>query len=57
MGSPLSADAAGITACFFTFSHLSFPQPSEELFSDHIYALRGFALDHREVRWIFAAID
>jgi len=53
----LSADAAGITVCLFTFSHLSFQQPSEDVFSRHFYALREFALDHKEVGSIFAAID
>ncbi len=53
----LSADAAGITVCLFTFSHLSFQQPSEDVFSRHFYALREFALDHKEASLIFAAID
>jgi hypothetical protein len=53
----LSADAAGITVCLFTFSHLSFQQPSEDVFSRHFYALREFALDHKEAGSIFAAID
>src|SRR5258708_4452466 len=29
----LSADAAGITVCLFTFSHLSLQQPSQDVFS------------------------
>jgi hypothetical protein len=53
----LSADAAGITVCLFTFSHLSFQQPSEDVFSRHFYALREFALDHKEAELICAAID
>jgi hypothetical protein len=53
----LSADAAGITVCLFAFSHLSFQQPSQNVFSDHFYALREFALDHKEAGLIFAAID
>jgi hypothetical protein len=53
----LSADAAGITVCLFTFSHLSFQQPAEDVFSRHFYALREFALDHKEAGLIFAAID
>jgi hypothetical protein len=53
----LSADAAGITVCLFTFSHLSFQQPSEDVFPRHFYALREFALDHKEAGSIFAAID
>ena len=53
----LSADAAGITVCLFTFSHLSFQQPSDDVFSRHFYALREFALNHKEAASIFAAID
>ena len=53
----LSADAAGITVCLFAFSHLSFQQPCEDVFSRHFYALREFALDHREAGLIVAAID
>ena len=53
----LSADAAGITVCLFTFSHLSFQQPSQDVLSRHFYALREFALDHKEAGLIFAAID
>ncbi len=53
----LSADAAGITVCLFTFSHLSFQRPSEEVFSRHFYALREFAMEHKEASLIFAAID
>src|ERR1700693_2730430 len=39
----LSADAAGITVCLFTFSHLSFQQTSQDVFGRHFYALREFA--------------
>jgi hypothetical protein len=53
----LSADASGITVCLFTFSRLSFQQPSQDVFSRHFYALREFALDHKEAGSIFAAID
>jgi hypothetical protein len=53
----LSADAAGITVCLFTFSHLSFQYPNNEEFSRHFYSLREFALDHKEAGLIFAAID
>jgi hypothetical protein len=53
----LSADGAGITACLFTFSHLSFQRPAEDVFRRHFYALREFALDHQEAGLIFAAID
>jgi hypothetical protein len=53
----LSADAAGITACLFAFSHLSFEYPSEEVFSRHFHRLRVFALGHAERQRIFQAID
>ena len=53
----LSADAAGITVCLFTFSHLSFQYPADEVFSRHFYALREFALDHKEAGLIISAID
>jgi len=53
----LSADAAGITVCLFTFSHLAFQQPSQGVFSRHFYALREFALEHKEAGSILAAID
>ena len=52
----MSADAAGITVCLFTFSHLSF-QYTTEIFSQHFHWLRAFALDHREALRIFEAID
>jgi hypothetical protein len=53
----LSADAAGITVCLFAFSHLSFQQPTHDMFSRHFYALREFAMGHMEAGLIFAAID
>lgn len=52
----MSADAAGITACLFAFSHLSFQLPDESI-AQHYHQLREFALDHPEVGRIFAAID
>lgn len=52
----MSADAAGITVCLFTFSHLSFEYPQGG-FAEHFHWLRDFALDHAEARTIFAAID
>lgn len=54
----LSADALGITACLYAYSHLSF---SGMLFADvcaqHYHWLREFALDHAEAGSIMAAID
>ena len=52
----MSAEAAGITACLFAFSHLSF-QIREESLSEHYYWLREFAFEHAEASAIFAAID
>jgi hypothetical protein len=53
---PMSADAAGITACLFALSHLSF-QIEHESIAEHYHRLRDFALDHAEASVILAAID
>jgi hypothetical protein len=53
----LSADAGGITACLFAFSHLSFQYRRVEVFARHFHWLRDFALAHAEAGEIFAAID
>src|SRR6202166_445335 len=52
----MSADAAGITACLFALSHLSF-QIQHESIASHFPQLRDFALDHAEASAILAAID
>lgn len=52
----MSADAAGITACLFTLSHLSFAVHDERI-AEHFYRLREFAFDHREASAIIAATD
>jgi len=52
----MSADAAGITACLFCYSELSFLYP-DDLFSKHFLWLRDFAAQHAEAASIFAAID
>lgn len=52
----MSADAGGITACLFAFSHLSF-RIRDDTISCHYYQLREFALDHTEASAILAAID
>jgi antirestriction protein len=52
----MSADAAGITACLFALSHLSF-QIQHESIASHFHHLRDFALDHAEASAILAAID
>jgi len=55
----LSADALGITACLYAYSHLSFVGESvfAELCTAQFHLLREYALDHAEVRGILAAID
>jgi hypothetical protein len=53
----MTADAAGITACLFALSQLSFQYPDDARISSHFHKLRDFALDHEEERRIFQAID
>lgn len=52
----MSGDAAGITACLFAFSHLSFQIPDDRI-ANHFHQLRDFALEHAEASSILAAID
>ena len=52
----VSADAAGIIATLFAFSHLSFRYDAPEL-SDGFARLYAYAADHPEARDIFQAID
>jgi hypothetical protein len=52
----MSADAAGITACLFAFSHLSF-RIQNDVIARHYYQLLDFALEHAEAAGILAAID
>ena len=52
----MSADAAGITACLFALSHLSFQVCNNQV-SEHFHLLRDFALEHAEASVILAAID
>ena len=52
----MSGDAAGIVACLFAFSHLSFQIPNDML-SRHYLQLLDFAVEHGEVSAIFAATD
>lgn len=55
----LSADALGITACLYAYSHLSFS--SNEVFAEicanHYHWLRAYMLEHKEASAILAAID
>jgi len=55
----LSADALGITACLYAFSHLSFTaNPAfADICSNHYQWLRAFMLKHVEASAILAAID
>ncbi len=54
----LSADALGITACLFAFSHLSFDNDAlAAICSQHFHWLREYAIDHAEVQAILAATD
>ena len=52
----VSAEAAGIIVCLYTYSHMSF-EPGLWALGDHFGRLRAFALDHTEAAAIFAAID
>jgi hypothetical protein len=52
----LSAEAAGITACLFTFSHLSFVINSD-IFAEHYHQLLPFAIEHAEASLILGATD
>jgi hypothetical protein len=55
----VSADAFGITACLYAYSHLSF-SPDElfaELCARNYHLLRQFALEHAEVKFILAIVD
>ena len=52
----LSPDAAGIVACLFTYSRMSFT-PEASHIGQQFHLLREFALDHKEAAQIFSAID
>jgi len=56
----MTADALGITACLYSYSHLSFGDGSNEAtetYANHYHWLREFAMDHAEVCSILRAID
>lgn len=55
----LSADALGITACLYAFSHLSFSNNTvfAEICANQYHWLREFMLEHAEARGILGAID
>lgn len=52
----VSADAAGIIACLFAFSHIACARDSAVL-ADHYHWLRDFAAEHAEASRILGAID
>lgn len=54
----LSADALGIVACLYAYSHLSFGDGKfAEICADQHHLLRAFALGHAEASAIMQAID
>lgn len=55
----LSADALGITACLYAYSHLSFSSNAgfAEVCAQHYHWLREFMLEHSEAGNILGAID
>lgn len=54
----MSAEALGITACLYAYSHLSFSDGAfAETCAQQYHLLRDYALDHAEARAIIAAID
>ena len=54
----LSADALGITACLYAYSHLSFTGGDiAREYAHHYHRLREYMLDHPEVREILGATD
>ena len=55
----LSADALGITASLYTYSHLSFSGHEElaKICSEKFHQLHDFAIVHSEARSILKAID
>ena len=52
----MSGDAAGIVACLFAFSHLSFRIPNDML-SRHFHQLLEFAAEHMDASAIIEATD
>ena len=55
----LSADALGITACLYAYSHLSFSRDESfgRLCARHYHLLRQYMYEHAEVTGILGAID
>ena len=54
----LSADALGITACLYAYSHLSFSNGRfARVSACHYHTLRSFMFEHSEVKAILGATD
>ena len=54
----LSADALGITATLWSYSHLSFTAGSfAHCYADHYHRLREFMFEHQDVKKILQATD
>lgn len=55
----LSADALGITACLYAYSHSSFSRDKVfgRLIANHYHLLRAYMFEHPEVAAILRAID
>jgi hypothetical protein len=55
----ISADALGITACLYAYSHLSFSSNTAfaEICANHYHWLRAYMLEHKEASAILSAID
>jgi hypothetical protein len=54
----LSADALGITACLYAYSHLSFSNGRfARVSACHYHKLREFMFEHPEVKAILGATD
>lgn len=52
----LNADAAGIVACLYTFSNMSFDERHAHL-AEFFHRLRDYAAEHPDSELIFRAID
>lgn len=55
----LSADALGITACLYAYSHCSFSRDIVfgRLIANHYHFVRAYMVDHPEVAAILGATD
>ena len=55
----MSADALGVTACLYAYSHLSFSKIDNlaDVCARQFHLLREYMFDHAEVNQILAAID